>query len=126
MEDDIATDAACTQCGYVSTSAVASCPRCGGPTRQRRVFRVSTATARAVALAPSIIAIGHFAPSWFADALHEARTGGDGDIHARRREILFAVCCAESYLYEWTYALLYAAGLEAHREIEIYFPSDPK
>lgn len=40
-----------------------------------------------------------FAPEWFVDALREARTGADH--HARRREILFSVCCAESYLLEW-------------------------
>jgi hypothetical protein len=40
-----------------------------------------------------------FAPEWFKDALSEARTGQDH--HSRRREILFAVCFVESYLFEW-------------------------
>ena len=40
-----------------------------------------------------------FAPEWFEDALNEAKTGADHN--ARRREIVFAVCCAESYLFEW-------------------------
>jgi hypothetical protein len=40
-----------------------------------------------------------FAPDWFEDALHEAKTGIDHN--AQRREIVFAVCCAESYLFEW-------------------------
>jgi hypothetical protein len=40
-----------------------------------------------------------FALEWYADALREARIVGDHN--ARRREILFAVCCAESYLLEW-------------------------
>lgn len=39
-----------------------------------------------------------FAPEWFADALNEAKTGRDHN--TRRREIIFAVCCAESYLVE--------------------------
>jgi hypothetical protein len=39
------------------------------------------------------------APEWLQDALREARTGNDH--HARRREIVFAVCFAESYLVEW-------------------------
>ena len=43
--------------------------------------------------------ISTFAPDWFAEALAEARNGGGPQ--ARRREILFAVCCAESYLFEW-------------------------
>jgi hypothetical protein len=29
---------------------------------------------------------------------------------ARRREIVFAVCCAESYLYEWAFAQVRAAS----------------
>jgi len=40
-----------------------------------------------------------FAPEWFADAIAEAHHRRDP--HARRREILFAVCFAESYLFEW-------------------------
>ena len=39
-----------------------------------------------------------FAPDWFADAIHESHLEGPG---ARRREIIFGVCCAESYLLEW-------------------------
>ncbi len=39
-----------------------------------------------------------YAPYWFADALHEARIQGPD---ARRREIVFAVCVAESCLFEW-------------------------
>ena len=40
-----------------------------------------------------------FAREWYADALREARDR-DGR-HPRRREIVFAVCCVESYLVEW-------------------------
>jgi hypothetical protein len=40
-----------------------------------------------------------FAPEWYADSLNEARQGKDH--HARRREIVFAVSSAESYLFEW-------------------------
>ena len=48
---------------------------------------------------PTIWQTYSFAPEWFADALHEA--GQTGNHHARRREIIFAVCFAESYLVEW-------------------------
>ena len=40
-----------------------------------------------------------FARDWFEDAQREAQT--DKDHNSRRREILFAVCCVESYLIEW-------------------------
>jgi len=40
----------------------------------------------------------HFAQSWFGDALREAKTPDDAQ--ARRREIVFAVCFAETYLFE--------------------------
>ncbi len=40
-----------------------------------------------------------FSPEWFADAL--AESGIANSPPARRREVLFAVCCVESYLLEW-------------------------
>ncbi len=40
-----------------------------------------------------------FAPEWYADAVDEAQVGMGH--HVKRREILIAVCCAESYLLEW-------------------------
>ncbi len=42
---------------------------------------------------------GSFAHEWFNDALKEAREGRDRN--SRRREIVFAVCFTESYLFEW-------------------------
>ena len=44
-------------------------------------------------------ATASFARAWFSDALEEAGVVNDSD--ARRREIVFAVCFAESYLLEW-------------------------
>jgi len=40
----------------------------------------------------------NFASDWYADAKIEANNSNH---HARRREILFSVACAESYLLEW-------------------------
>ena len=40
-----------------------------------------------------------FAPEWYQDAINEAKTGKDHN--ARRREIVFAVNFAESYIVEW-------------------------
>jgi hypothetical protein len=50
-------------------------------------------------LEPTVWQSGQFARRWFEDAARDAAVGG-GD--ARRREIIFAVCFAESYLLEWT------------------------
>lgn len=41
---------------------------------------------------------GTFAPAWFADAKQQITLSDD---NARPREIIFAVCAIESYLYEW-------------------------
>jgi len=49
--------------------------------------------------APPVWIASTFAPRWYADAIQEARVGVGRD--ARRREIVFAVCSAESYLVEW-------------------------
>jgi hypothetical protein len=61
------------------------------------------------------------APEWFADALREARGGGDH--HARRREILFAVCAAESYLFEWV--LVDVLGRDRARLDRYFWPGRP-
>jgi len=48
--------------------------------------------------APTLHTTFTYGPEWFSDASREARTTGHS---ARRREILFAVCAAESALFEW-------------------------
>lgn len=63
----------------------------------------------------------HFAPEWFADAMHEAQTGTNH--HACRREIIFAVCCAESYLLEWVRDEV--LNRDFHRLAE-FFPHEDK
>jgi hypothetical protein len=67
--------------------------------RRDVVIRAEPAHAEARVLQPTIWLAYSFAPEWFRDALCEAQTGHDH--HSRRREILFAVCFAESYLFEW-------------------------
>jgi hypothetical protein len=56
-----------------------------------------------------------FAASWYNDALAEARRA-KGDIDARRREIVFAACFLESYLFEWTNVLV------GPRAVDKYLP----
>ncbi len=59
-----------------------------------------------------------FAPDWFADASREAKDKGRGP---RRREILFAVCAAESYVLEWVRdTVLRQQDLE---KLEEFFPA---
>jgi len=64
-----------------------------------------------------------FAPEWFADASRETKDERRGDEYrgARRREILFAVCAAESYVFEWVRdtALNYD-----FKKLRTYFPAD--
>lgn len=59
-----------------------------------------------------------FAQEWFNDALHEARIGLDH--HSRRREILFAVCAAESYIVEWVRDEVLNRDF---KQLPVYFPS---
>jgi hypothetical protein len=60
-----------------------------------------------------------FAPAWFNDALRETEANRD----ARRREIVFAVACAESYLFEWVRDSIVRGDLAA---LGKYFPPDRK
>jgi hypothetical protein len=88
------------------------------------VIRVSAATAVGSAPAPTLVlGVSHYAPDWFEDATREAVACNPGDWHARRREIIFAVNCAESYLVEWTGDLLSTKlrGAELHDALRDYF-----
>ena len=67
---------------------------------------------------PTVWISDNFAPDWFADALIEARIGKDDN--ARRREIIFAVCFAESYIFEWTRRKVQI------EELNDYFPPNPR
>jgi len=73
------------------------CPACG--LVQSRAVPGSDSLAL-VGYEPEVWIAASFAREWFADALREAST--DTDVHARRRQIIFAVCFVESYLFEWT------------------------
>jgi hypothetical protein len=70
--------------------------------------------------APTVWRSFSFAPEWFADAKVEA--GLSGHEH-RRREILFAVCAAESYIFEWTRD---TALNHDFSNLATYFPPDSK
>ena len=67
---------------------------------------------------PTLWVTSNFAQDWYKDAVVESNRTGLG---ARRREILFSVCCAESYIVEWTRDLV-----GANRQLERYLPVDDK
>jgi hypothetical protein len=74
--------------------------------------------------ADTVPAFSRFAEAWFADARREAAPATAGDLHARRREIVFSVHSLESYLVEWVVDLLAtrvgrAGLLDA---LQTYFP----
>jgi hypothetical protein len=60
----------------------------------------------------------NFSAAWFNDALKESKIINDQN--ARRREIIFAVCFSETYLFEWT------RNIVGVRNILNYFPVTQK
>jgi hypothetical protein len=67
-----------------------------------------------------------FAPEWFADASREAGVEGSPGLErrgARRREILFAFCAAESYVFEWVRDTVLKHDFE---KLDKYFPAGKK
>ena len=70
-----------------------------------------------IVTAPTVWLSYRFAPEWFNDALHEAHSGSDH--HSRRREIIFAVCAAESYILEWVRDEVLNRDFQ---KLNIYFP----
>jgi len=107
----------CPQCGRAFTESDPRdipCPACG--TVRPRL--VGAADLLMVGLEPEVWIAASFAQAWFEDALREARTGPDA--HARRREIVFAVCFMESYLVEWV------RDIVGPKQIAAYFPLDDR
>jgi hypothetical protein len=60
-----------------------------------------------------------FAPEWYADAVEQTKLPKSRD--AVRREIIFAVCAAESYLLEWVRDEVLD---HKHDELPKYFSAD--
>jgi hypothetical protein len=58
-----------------------------------------------------------FAPAWYTDAIQQSKLGASRD--TVRREIIFAVCAAESYLLEWVRDEVLKREFE---QLEKYFP----
>ncbi len=117
----------CDKCDY-SHPAMAPgdrCPVCGGVTRTDAVSSAGVARSTAQAFPPTLRVRSRFAGSWYEDALREARQGALGDYHARRREIVFSVSSAESYIYEWTFDLLEQTHGPSDINIQEYFPDSP-
>ena len=65
---------------------------------------------------PTVWLTDNYAEEWYRDAVAEARSGGGHD--ARRREIIFASCFAESFIFEWARDKLQV------EEINDYFPPE--
>jgi hypothetical protein len=70
---------------------------------------------------PKAVIKQHFSEAWYRDACRETLSSRDKD--ARRREILFAVCFAETYLFEWVRDDLLTGG---HKDLTEYFPTIKK
>jgi len=66
-------------------------------------IRPEPAVAQASVGIPTVWQTYSWARAWFEDALKEASVPAEREQkrHARRREILFAVCFAEGYIFEW-------------------------
>lgn len=82
------------------------------------IVGVGSAMEYDIALPVTVWQSDNYAEDWYRDALAEARAGGDHN--ERRREIIFAVGFAESFIFEWT-----RRKLEID-EINDYLPSKPR
>ena len=79
-----------------------------------RASQAGIGTAYANGYPPTVWLSDNYAEDWYRDALAEARSGGGHD--ARRREIIFATCFTESFIFEW------ARDKLDGNEINDYFP----
>lgn len=67
---------------------------------------------------PTLWQTANYAGRWYDDAIGESKNGG---ADFRRREILFAVAAAESYLFEWVRDVVLKFD---YRAIALYFPPE--
>ncbi len=74
--------------------------------------------AKATAVDSKVWLADSFSEDWYKDTLHEVQTGKDHN--SIRREIIFATCFAESYIFEWARQNLQI------EEINDYFPPAPR
>jgi hypothetical protein len=82
---------------------------------KRIVVQINPAIEHDIALPITAWQSDNFAEDWYHDALGEARSGSDHN--ARRREVIFAVSFAESFIFEWARRKLQI------EEVNEYFPS---
>jgi hypothetical protein len=96
------------------------CPQCGD-TRRNITLSLDPLVVESSIPPVRLWQTASFARSWFDDAFQEAAEGGER--HHRRREIVFAVCFAESYLFEFVrdYVLIRQYDL-----LFTYFPADDR
>lgn len=69
--------------------------------RPRRVVEAEAHLVAHACMSGSLTLLRHYAQQRFADACVQAVSTESDARQPRRREILFAVCFADSYLYEW-------------------------
>lgn len=74
---------------------------------------------------PTVWQADNFAEDWFTDALAEAQRGAN-DHQSRRRGIIFAVCFAESYIFEWGRRQLQIEEIGQYFPQERRFSRDPR
>lgn len=105
--------AICSTCGaQIPDSHKGPCPKCGS-LRIQAFETINVTDTESAALWQTY----SFAPEWFRDVLRESHT--QRDPHSRRRQILFAVCFAESYLFEWVRDDVLKGNF---KELAKYFP----
>ncbi|HIJ64629.1 MAG TPA: hypothetical protein HPP77_01655 [Candidatus Hydrogenedentes bacterium] len=77
----------------------------------------------------NLIVLGTYAKDWCDDALRQAlvsskASDGAEAVARKRREIVFAVCAAESYLYEWVRDEVLKNKKDKIEQLHRYFPPD--
>lgn len=114
----------CQDCGWHISidSRSKPCPACGG------VNQLILSTDMAIAgesSPPLLLSSYHFALEWFDEALteatHPASSTASSNRRSKRREIVFAVCCVEAYLFEWVYHQVLRQDAS---QLVTYFPQD--
>ncbi|MFW6116639.1 MAG: hypothetical protein ACOC6F_02835 [bacterium] len=68
---------------------------------EARIIEMKTPVVGSFTAAAYILVEANLAKEWFGDAVGEAKRETEDALGSIRREIVFAVCFAESYIFEW-------------------------
>lgn len=86
---------------------------------ESKVLRAEPGVFKLTGYPADLLVAANLAERWFADMVRETKSDTGGATDSIRREVVFAACFAESYIFEWTRKL---TGKDVGDYFELEYP----